>query len=218
MFCIMVGFSYVNGSNAFLKQLSKEEEAYYIEEFEKGSKDAENVLIERNLRLVAHIVKKYSSSGYDNEDLISIGTIGLIKGIKTFKSDKNIKLATYCARCIENEILMSIRVTKKHKNTGSLDSTAGIDKDGNEVALMEKIKDNKVDIEKEVETKIQIDKLMSILEDVLTERELQIIKYRYGIGCDQLPQREIGELLNISRSFVSRIEKNALKKLNKYLV
>ncbi len=218
MFCIMVGFSYVSGSSAFLKQLSREEEAYYIEEFEKGSKEAENVLIERNLRLVAHIVKKYSTSGYDNEDLISIGTIGLIKGIKTFKSDKNIKLATYCARCIENEILMSIRATKKHKNTGSLDNTVGIDKDGNEVALMEKIKDNKVDVEKEVETKIQIDKLMSILENALTERELQIIKYRYGIGCDQLPQREIGELLNISRSFVSRIEKNALKKLNKYLV
>ncbi len=218
MFCVMAGFSFINGSSAFLKQLSKEEEEHYIEEFEKGSKEAEDILIERNLRLVAHIAKKYSNFNYDNEDLISIGTIGLIKGVKTFKSDKNIKLATYCARCIENEILMSLRVTKKHKNTASLNDTVGMDKDGNEVSMMEKIKDNKIDIAKEVETNMEIEKLMAILEKTLTERELTIIKHRYGLGCDPLPQREVGEMLNISRSFVSRLEKSALKKLNKQLI
>ncbi len=217
MFCFMFAFSHISGSSIFQKQLTKEEEEYYINEYENGSKEAENILIERNLRLVAHIVKKYSNFNYDNEDLISIGTIGLIKGIKTFKSDKNIKLATYCARCIENEILMSLRITKKHKNTLSLNETAGTDKDGNEVSIMDKIKDNKMDIEKEVETKMQIEKMFSIIEDVLSEREFTIIKYRYGIGCDPMPQREVGKLLNISRSFVSRIEKSALKKLNKHL-
>ncbi len=218
MVWFMVAFSYVSGSNVFLKQLSKEEEDYYIAEFEKGSKEAEDILIERNLRLVAHIVKKYANFNFDNEDLISIGTIGLIKGIKTFKSDKNIKLATYCARCIENEILMSLRITKKHKNNVSLNDTVGSDKDGNEVTMLEKLKDNKMDIEAEVETKILIEKLMSVIEDLLTEREMLIIKHRYGIGCEPLPQREVGQMLNISRSFVSRLEKSALKKLNKYLI
>ncbi len=217
MFCLMVAFSYVSGSNVFQKQLTKKEEEFYIGEYENGSKEAEDILIERNLRLVAHIVKKYSNSNYDNEDLISIGTIGLIKGIKTFKSDKNIKLATYCARCIENEILMSLRITKKHKNIISLDETAGSDKDGNEVSIMDKIKDSKIDVENEVETRMQIEKMLDILEEILTERELTIIKYRYGIGCDSLPQREVGDILGISRSFVSRIEKSALKKLNKHL-
>lgn len=217
MFCFMVAFSYVSGNNVFSKQLTKEEEEYYINEYEKGSKEAEDVLIERNLRLVAHIVKKYSNFNYDNEDLISIGTIGLIKGIKTFKSDKNIKLATYCARCIENEILMSLRITKKHKNTISLNETAGTDKDGNEICIMEKIKDTKMDIEQEVETSMQIEEMMSIIDKVLTEREALIIKYRYGLGCNPMPQREVGELLDISRSFVSRIEKSALKKLHKHL-
>ncbi len=217
MFYFMLAFSYVTGSKTFLKQLTKEEEDYYISEYEKGSKEAENVLIERNLRLVAHIVKKYSNFNYDNEDLISIGTIGLIKGIKTFKPDKKIKLATYCARCIENEILMSLRITKKHKNTISLNDTTGTDKDGNEICIMEKIQDSKMNVENEVETKIQIEKMLEILESVLTERELNIIKYRYGIGCTPLPQREVGEILNISRSFVSRLEKSALKKLKKNL-
>ncbi len=217
MVWLMVAFSYVSGNSLFLKQLSKEEEDYYISEFEKGSKEAEDILIERNLRLVAHIVKKYANFNFDNEDLISIGTIGLIKGIKTFKSDKNIKLATYCARCIENEILMSLRITKKHKNNLSLNDTVGIDKDGNEVTMLEKIRDNKMDVEAEVETKILIEKLMAVIEEILTERELLIIKYRYGLGCEPLPQREVGKMLNISRSFVSRLEKSALKKLYKYL-
>ncbi len=217
MFLFFVAFSYISSSNIFSKQLTKEEEEYYIAEYEKGSKEAEEILIERNLRLVAHIVKKYSNFNYDNEDLISIGTIGLIKGIKTFKSDKNIKLATYCARCIENEILMSLRITKKHKNTISLNESAGSDKDGNEVSILEKLKDCKMNIEEEVVTNMQIEKMLSVLENVLTERELSIIKYRYGLNCDPMTQREVGALLGISRSFVSRIEKSALKKLNKSL-
>lgn len=217
MFWFMIAFSYINGSNVFLKQLTKEEEEFYIKEYENGSKEAEDILIERNLRLVAHIVKKYSNFNYDNEDLISIGTIGLIKGVKTFKSDKNIKLSTYCARCIENEILMSLRITKKHKSTLSLNEPAGKDKDGNEFSIIERIKDVKMNVENEVETLMQIEKMMNSIQDILTEREFLIVKYRYGLDCDPLPQREVGEILGISRSFVSRLEKNALKKLNKFL-
>lgn len=217
MFCFPFAFSYVSGNNTFLKQLTKEEEMYYIKAYENGDKEAENILIERNLRLVAHVVKKYSSNSYDNEDLISIGTIGLIKGIKSFKSDKNIKLATYCARCIENEILMSFRVNKKHKIVGSLSDPIGSDKDGNEIHKIDRIEDDKMDIQKEVETNIQIETMMSFIEKVLTKQEYQIIKLRYGIGCEPLPQREIGEMLGISRSYVSRIEKKALGKLKQVL-
>lgn len=217
MFYFPVAYSHIGGSNAFLKQLTKEEEEYYIKAYENGDKEAENILIERNLRLVAHIVKKYSNGGYDTEDLISIGTIGLIKGIKTFKSDKNIKLATYCARCIENEILMSLRINKKHRSVGSLSEPAGKDKDGREIAILDRIEDEKINIEKEVETNIQIKKMEDIIDTILTEQEFKILSLRYGLDCTPLPQREIGKMLGISRSYVSRIEKKALEKLNKAL-
>lgn len=216
MFYFPLAFSYLGSTNAFKQQLSKEEEDLYIKLYkENDDKEAERILIERNLRLVAHIVKKYSGSNYDNEDLLSIGTIGLIKGVKSFSLDRNIKLATYCAKCIENEILMSLRINKKHKIVGSLSEASAKDKDGHEISVIDRIKDEKMDTENEVIVNLEIKKMISILKDTLTEQELTILKLRYGLNCAPMPQREIAKMLGISRSYVSRIEKKALLKLNK---
>ena len=209
-------FSHISGGNAFPKPLTLEEEEKYLKEYEKGSIEAKNILIERNLRLVAHIVKKYTNYQKDSEDLISIGTIGLIKAIVTFKNDKGIKLATYASRCIENEILMHIRTTKKYNKDIYLQDTVGFDKDGNEVTLEDKVADNSISIDEEVLLKMQSKVLYEKIKKNLKDREKIIIELRYGlIDGEELTQRDIAKMLGISRSYVSRIEKKALEKLYK---
>ncbi len=204
-------------TKGFLQPLSREEEEKYLDLHFNGDIDAKNKLIEHNLRLTAHIAKKFSAGNYDNDELISIGTIGLIKGINTFKADKKTRLSTYVSRCIENEILMWIRNQKKYRNDLSLQQALGVDKDGNEVTFEDKLCDTSQGVDVQVETQIQINEMSLILDDVLTYDELEVIKYRYGIGCEELTQREIAKIMNISRSYVSRIEKKALSKLEKAL-
>lgn len=209
-------FGYIQNSNSFPQPLSPEEEQKYIEEYNKGSEDAKNILVERNLRLVAHIVKKYSSTGKDTDDLISIGTIGLIKAILTFDSNKNIRLGTYASRCIENEILMYLRSSKKTKVEISLDESIGEDQEGNEICLIDIIGTDTDTIVDAIHNKEQITKLYAEVEKCLTSREKTIIQMRYGLNnTKNLPQREVAQILGISRSYVSRIEKKALGKLNK---
>ncbi len=209
-------FAYITGSSSFPKPLSAEEEKIYLESYSEGNDEAKNVLIERNLRLVAHIVKKYNNVNKDNEDLISIGTIGLIKAIGTFKIGKGTRLATYAARCIENEILMSIRASKKYSSEVSLQDTIGVDREGNEVCIEDKIADEKDSIDDQVGLRLQIKSLYEIMKKVLKNRERLVIELRYGLlNGSEKTQREIADMLGISRSYVSRIEKKALKKLNK---
>lgn len=206
-------FAYVGGSS-FKKPLTAEEETEYLNAMATGDKQARDILIERNMRLVAHIVKKYTSTQQrDADELISVGTIGLIKAINTFNGDKGSKLATYAARCVENEILMYLRNSKKYRNDVSLQDTVGIDKEGNEVTLEERLADEGDSVEELAEKKAEVLKLRSKLCK-LTERERYIIKLRYGlIGGEEVTQREIAAMLGISRSYVSRIEKRALEKL-----
>jgi len=203
--------SYIN-NNSFPKPLSLSDERDYFEKFRKGDLEAKNILIERNLRLVAHIVKKYNSK--ESEDLISIGTIGLIKAINTFREDKSIRIATYAARCIENEILMHIRASKKYFNEISINGPIGIDNNGNEISFQDKLFDPKENIDDKIDLKLNIRKVYEIIKSCLPEREKIIIALRYGLinGCEKT-QFEIAKLLNISRSYVSRIEKKALKKI-----
>ena len=180
-----------------------------------GDDGARNELIEHNLRLVAHIVKKYYNTGADQDDMISIGTIGLIKAVSTFNTDKGIHLATYASRCIENEIIMFFRNQKKTAQDVFISDPIDTDKDGNTLTLIDVIAD-KSDIADEIDTKIKVEKLRVILPVCLTERERLIIEMRYGLcGREELTQREIAKKLNISRSYVSRIEKSALEKLRK---
>ena len=209
------------GSNtkSFPKPLSQEEERKYIELYMKGDEHAREVLIEHNLRLVAHIAKKFASNGSAAiEDYISIGTIGLIKGVNTFNLEKGRQLVTYIARCIENEILMYLRAGKKSSGEIFLAESIGEDKEGNTLSLIDVIGADEHSVDEQVETKIETEKLKGILSKTLTERELLVIQMRYGIGGKQvLPQREIAKRLGISRSYVSRIEKKALGKLNREL-
>ena len=206
-------FTAAYSNNVFPDPLSKEEEDYYVEKCRLGDKDARNKLIEHNLRLVAHIVKKYEHKKDDMDDLISIGTIGLIKGIDTYNIDKPVKLITYAAKCIENEILMYIRQNKKNQNNISLNDSIGYDKDGNEITLGEVIKEDTVDSLELIHFKDNVNLLKNYLE-VLTKREKDIIIRRYGLGNhDEQTQKEIAKDLKISRSYVSRIEKRALVKL-----
>lgn len=214
---VILLFGYVQSTNSFPQPLTPEEEQYYLEQYQKGDEDAKNVLIERNLRLVAHIVKKFGS-GKESDDLISIGTIGLIKAIVTFKGEKGTRLATYAARCIENEILMTIRASKKIKSEVSINEPIGIDKEGNEISLIDILGSDSDIILDEVELKIQIKKLYLKMESILKQREKLILELRYGLingACKT--QREIADMLGISRSYVSRIEKRAIKKLYKEL-
>ena len=209
-------FSCISGGSTFPKPLTSEEEKEYLKQYSEGSIEAKNILIERNLRLVAHIVKKYTNYQKDSEDLISIGTIGLIKAITTFRNDKGIKLATYAARCIENEILMYIRTNKKYNRDVYLQDTVGIDKDGNEVTLEDKIADEGMSIDEEVALNIQSKTLYEKIKKVLKGREKKIIELRYGlVNGEELTQKDIAKMLGISRSYVSRIEKKALEKLYK---
>ena len=195
---------------AFPRPLTANEENELLEKSQKGDINARNTLIEHNLRLVAHIVKKYYATGADQDDLISIGTVGLIKAVSTFKGDKNIRLATYAARCIENEILMFFRSLKKNAQDVFISDPIDTDSQGNALTLIDVIAD-KSDIVEELDTKLKIQKLRLIINGVLDERELEIIRLRYGIdGYPELTQRDIAKRLGISRSYVSRIEKSAL--------
>ena len=199
--------------NVFLEPLDEKEENECIELLEKKDKNARNKLIEQNLRLVAHIVKKYEDKTTNSDDLISIGTIGLIKGIDSYNKDKGVKLTTYAAKCIENEILMYFRSNKKNNNVISLNDIIAKTIDGNEISLIEMIETDDEDISKKIELKDNIENLKKYL-NVLNKRELKIIKMRYGLkGEEEKTQKEIADTMNISRSYVSRIEKRALIKI-----
>lgn len=198
--------------NVFDSPLSKEDEQMYIERHLKGDKDARNKLIEHNLRLVAHIVKKYESKG-NTDDLISIGTIGLIKGIDSYRPQKKVKLTTYAAKCAENEILMYFRSNKKYNNNISLNDVIGHDKDGGDITLIDVLKEETESPIKTIEYNDNIAHLSKYLT-VLNKRELEIIKMRYGLlNTNEKTQKEIAKKLGISRSYVSRIEKRALIKM-----
>lgn len=204
---------HVTGSGSFPAPLSAKRETELLEKSRKGDIDARNKLVEHNLRLVAHIVKKYYAANSNQDDLLSIGTIGLIKAVSTFKTDKNIRLATYASRCIENEILMYFRNQKKSAQDVYISDPIDTDKEGNALTLIDVIAD-KSDIVEELDTKFKLKHLKNILKPTLDPRELEIIELRYGIGGKpELTQREIAKKLNISRSYVSRIEKSALEKL-----
>jgi RNA polymerase sporulation-specific sigma factor len=206
---------HVTGAGSFPAPLSSKRETELLEKSRAGDLDARNKLIEHNLRLVAHIVKKYYATGSNQDDLISIGTIGLIKAVSTFKSDKNIRLATYAARCIENEILMYFRNQKKSAQDVYISDPIDTDKEGNALTLIDVIA-NDSDIVEELDVQMKVEKLRQIIEKVLDERELEIIELRYGLNNKpELTQREIAKKLNISRSYVSRIEKSALEKLRR---
>lgn len=205
-------------SVTFPKPLTVTEEEQYISLYESGDESAKDVLIERNLRLVAHIAKKYSNTGHPNDDLISIGTIGLIKAVNTYSSKKATRLATYAAKCIENEILMSIRSTKKNKAEVSLSVPIGVDNDGNEISFNDILGTDPDAILDDISLKIQVQKLIDAINTVLTSREKLVITMRYGVyGQRSKTQREVASHLGISRSYVSRIEKKALLKLREAL-
>ncbi|MFC7060715.1 RNA polymerase sporulation sigma factor SigK [Halobacillus seohaensis] len=204
--------SYVK-NQAFPNPLSKEEEAKQLQLMKEGSKEARDKLIEHNLRLVAHIVKKFENTKEDFEDLISIGTIGLIKGIESYSTGKGTKLATYAARCIENEILMHLRSTKKLNKDISLQDPIGHDKEGNELNLLDILQADVADIVEEIQLHMEIEQIKQYIS-VLDDREKEVIVYRYGLNDeDEKTQREIAKELGISRSYVSRIEKRALMKI-----
>ncbi len=202
----------ISGSS-FPKPLSREEEKLAIEEMENGSKEARDKLISHNMRLVAHIVKKYSGAA-ETDDLISVGSIGLLKAVNTYKPDKGTVLATFAARCIENEILMLLRSNKKHKNDVYLSDAVGSDKDGNELTLMDLLYEKDDSVFKEVDCGIEREKLLQFIKGVLTEREYTVLCLRYGLkGGRSYAQREVARFLKISRSYISRIEKKAIEKL-----
>ena len=206
--------SYVSMGNSFPKPLSEEEEEHYLILYEQGDEDAKNKLIEHNLRLVAHIVKKYSNTGKDPDDLISIGTIGLIKSVNTYNRNKGVRLATYSARCIENELLMHLRTTKKNKVEVSLNEPIGIDREGNEISFNDVLGTDPDSILDDVEVKMQVKKLYEALATELKDRERIVLTLRYGLNGETCKtQREVAKMLKISRSYVSRIEKKAILKL-----
>ena len=198
----------------FLKPLTSTEEAIYLRRCREGDPEARRILIERNLRLVAHVVKKYQGPDEDPDDLISIGTIGLIKAISTFDARKAARLSTYAARCIDNELLMMLRAKKKRSREVSLYEPIGTDKEGNEISLLDIIESPPVDIVEQYAAREDIRRMISSMKALLTPKEYQVICLRYGLfGIPEETQRVIAARLHISRSYVSRIEKNALKKL-----
>jgi len=210
---------YVTNENSFPQPLTPEEEARYIKLYKSGDEEAKNILIERNLRLVACIAKKYFSSGVEGEDLISIGSIGLIKAISTFDSSKGIKMATYAAKCIENEILMFIRKNARNRNEISLQEPVSVDGEGNETTLIDLLENDSEPVDEKVALKMQIRKMYNKMKNVLKNREKRIIELRYGLdNKNSRTQMEIAEMLGISRSYVSRIETKALNKLRKELL
>lgn len=205
-------------SSSFPSPLTEKEEQYYVALLAENDAEARSILIERNLRLVAHIAKKYIGPNTCQDDLISIGTIGLIKAVNTYSVGKSVRLATYAARCIENEILMSIRASKRYSKEVSLSLPIGTDKDGNEISLNDILGSDTDEIIDSINLKLQVGKLYRAIDDCLSKREKAIIVARYGLdGSDAKPQREIASELSISRSYVSRIEKRALEKLRNCL-
>lgn len=209
-------FGYIQGSQLFPEPLAPEEERIFLEKLKDGDDEARNILIERNLRLVAHISKKYSSTNIDQDDLISIGTIGLIKGINSYDLSKNIKLATYVARCVDNEILMFLRGTKKIKSEVYLNEPVGKDKDDNEITLLEMLENDDKSIEDSIDLKLKTKKLYQKMQEVLKDREREILILRFGLdGNKPKTQNVIAKQMGISRSYVSRIETKAIHKLSK---
>ena len=205
-------------SVSFPKPLTYKEEKYYISLWENGDETAKNILIERNLRLVAHIAKKYTSATHTMDDFISIGTIGLIKAVNTYRSGRSTRLATYAAKCIENEILMSIRSSKKCAAEVSINLPIGNDKDGNEISLNDILGTDPDALTDDINLKMEIRSMIKALDNSLTDREKKVIIHRYGIlGAVPRTQREVASSLGISRSYVSRIEKKALEKLRNSL-
>ncbi len=203
----------------FKKPLSPEEEAYYLGKSRQGDMEARNLLVEYNLRLVAHIVKKYQAANRSTEDLLSIGTIGLIKAINTYDESKGNRLVTYASRCIENELLMRLRQERKEAREVSLYEPIGTDKEGNEINLMDIISNDDESIINNLIVSDGIKKISKVFFNVLEEREQQIIAMRYGLfNYDEMTQKDIAKILNISRSYVSRIEKKALLKLRSALI
>jgi RNA polymerase sporulation-specific sigma factor len=211
-------FLRVNGNNSFLDPLSAEDERKYFELASKGDEKAREKLILHNMRLVAHIVKKYYSNIKEQDDLISIGTIGLIKGIDSFKGEKGAKFATYAGKCIQNEILMYFPSQKKLNNETSINDSIDVDKDGNPLTYMEILSEDD-NIAETIDRSIKLSVMMRAIETVLDEREREIIEKRYGLktSSEELPQREVAKQLGISRSYVPRIEKTALGKIESYM-
>ena len=205
-------------SSSFPNPLTEKEEQHYVKLLEQGDPAARKALIEHNLRLVAHIAKKYVGPAASQDDLISIGTIGLIKAVGTYSAKKSTRLATYAAKCIENEILMSIRASRRVRQEISLSLPIGVDKDGNEISFNDILGTDTDEIIDSIDLKIQVSNLRNALKEALTEREQTVVIARYGLdGSEPKPQREIARALGISRSYVSRIEKKALDKLKEYL-
>lgn len=208
---------YVSGSVSFPNPLTAEEEKKYLQAYTEGDANAKNILIEHNLRLVAHIAKKYSDEN-NLEDLISIGTIGLIKGINTFNAEKNPRLSSYIARCIENEVLMTLRSSKKLQKEISIDESIGTDREGNNMTFSDILTADGADISDIIFGKLESKKLYAAMKRVLTQNEQNIICWRYGLNnTKKKTQKEIADILGISRSYVSRIEKRCLERLAKEL-
>lgn len=209
---LLLGFV---GGSTFPKPLSEKEEKKYIELFEKGDENARNILIEHNLRLVAHIAKKYAADKESLDDLISIGTIGLIKGINTFDSKKTSKLTTYIARCIENEVLMTLRAYKKKSPEISIEECIGTDKEGNNLTFSDILAAENEDVFEKIVQKADVKRLYEAISEVLTPTEKKILVWRFGLDSEKRKtQKQISKILGISRSYVSRIEKRAIKKLS----
>lgn len=202
---------------SFPQPLTAAEEKYYMQKYTEGDLEAKHILIERNLRLVAHIVKKYQPPPEEMEDLLSIGTIGLMKAVVTFDPDKSARLASYAARCIENEVLMYLRGKKKSSKEVSLYEPIGMDREGNEIQLFDVIEMNEEDVYRRLERKEDVIRLYQQVESVLSQRERMVLKLRYGLyNEEEYTQREIAAMLGISRSYVSRIEKSAIEKLRNF--
>lgn len=209
-------FGYIQSSNLFPEPLSKTEEEFYLRKYFEGDKEARNKLIEHNLRLVAHIAKKYEGKGQEMEELISIGSIGLIKAINSFKREKNYKISTYASKCIENEILMHIRATKKQKSEVSMNTIIGTDKDGNDMELVDTIDSDQKDAIDTIYNKMVTVQVKEFIKNKLPEREKYIMTLRYGLdGNIPKTQQQIADELGISRSYVSRIETKVQNKLKK---
>jgi RNA polymerase sporulation-specific sigma factor len=207
----------INTKGSFPKPLSPEDEKKYLALARAGDKDAKDILVKHNMRLVAHIAKKYSGAA-ETDDLLSVGSIGLIKAINTYREGMGTQLATYTARCIENEILMLIRAGKKYKNTVSLSDPVGCDKDGNELTIIDVLAEKEDAVFSQVENSVRREKFIRLLKDILNLREYTIISLRYGLDDGvPLPQREVAKKLGISRSYISRIEKKAIEKARQNL-
>lgn len=207
-------FGYITGTTLFPEPLTPEEEKRALEKFANGDEEARNLLIERNLRLVVHVCKKYANTNIDQDDLLSIGTIGLIKGVNSFKPEKGSKLSTYVSKCVDNEILMMLRSTKKINAEVHLNEPIGKDKDDNVITLEEVLENDDKCLDDVVDTKMKIKKMYNKIKEVLKDREKTIIELRFGLrGGKPKTQKEIAKMMGISRSYVSRIETKAIEKL-----